>query len=72
VESEDFHLGFRLIRGKGWRGTFDFYMNLLAWNNTRRILEAVTDSSVDIVDDAFELDELAMLAKVGASLVAGI
>jgi hypothetical protein len=46
--------------------------NFLAGDESRRISKTVEDPLTDVMDDAFELDKLALLAEIRAAFVSGI
>jgi len=60
------------IRGKPGRRAVCPDVDFLADNDSGRISEAVNDSLSDVIDDAFELDELTLLTEIGAAFVPGI
>jgi hypothetical protein len=60
------------IRGKSGRRTVCPDADFLVDNDSGRISEAVNDPLPDIIDDAFELDDLTFLTKIGAAFVPSI
>jgi hypothetical protein len=60
------------IRWKPVRRTVCLDANFLVDNDSGRISEAVNDPLPDVIDDAFELDELTLLTEIGAAFVPSI
>jgi hypothetical protein len=71
-ESEDFHFGPRLIRGKPGGGALHLDANLLSQDQLRGIPEPAKHPSSDMVDDALKGNGFAFFAEVGTSPVAGV
>lgn len=72
TKGQDLHAGSWEIGGKPWGRAVRLDSDFLADDNSGRISKAIKDSLVDVVDDTFELDALALLAKVGAAFVPGV
>jgi hypothetical protein len=46
--------------------------DLSSWNNLLGIVQSTKDSSSDIFDDSFKLNEVTLIAEICAALVPGI
>ena len=72
AKGQNLHLWSLNIRGKPGRRAVYLDANFLVDNDSGRISEAVNDPLPDVIDDAFELDELTLLTEIGAAFVPGI
>jgi len=71
-EGEHFDLGSFLVLGESGGRAFDFDADIFAGDDVCWVLKSIGDSAPDVVDDAFELDELAVRAEIGAAFVTGV
>ena len=72
AKGQDFNAGFLNIRGESVRRAVCPDADFLADEDSSRISEAIKDSLSDVTNDALELDELTLLAEIGAALIPGI
>ncbi|MFH1627970.1 MAG: hypothetical protein ABIE47_04525, partial [Pseudomonadota bacterium] len=72
TKGQDLHSGSWEIGGKPWGRAVCLDSDLFSNDDSGWISKAIKDSVPDVVDDAFELNALALLAKVGAAFVPGV
>lgn len=69
AKGKDLHLGFYDAGRESWRRAFCLNADFFAHDDSLRISESIKDSLSDIIDDALELDHLAVFAEMGAAFV---